>query len=228
MARLPRLALAGGLHHVGLQGHSAAAVFHDDADRSTFSEMLRAAAAHQVVAIHAYALLDAQVRLLATPAQGSALGLMMQSLGRRYGAAFNRRHGRSGTLWDGRFRSSVLQASTTLVDAMVHLERLAVGQGFVEHPAEWSWSSAPHYLGHRRDAMITEHAGYWKLGNTPFERQSAHADLLQIGLSAERSLALEDALKRGHAVGDQDFIRWLAAQSSRPVEPQARGRPRMA
>jgi putative transposase len=139
MARLPRLALAGELHHVGLFGHNGGAVFIDSSDREAYLGMARQAALEQGVAVHAYALLDAEVQMLVTPARADALGRMIQSLGRRYVAAFNRRHGRRGTLWDGRFRSSVLEPAAWLLDATVLIETLAVEQGLVSQPGDWPW-----------------------------------------------------------------------------------------
>jgi REP element-mobilizing transposase RayT len=142
MARRPRLAVAGELHHVGLRGHNGGTVFADDADRAGFLAMLCDSAALHRVSVHAYALLQAEVQLLVTPFQSDALGRLMQSLGRRYVAAFNRRHGRRGTLWEGRFRSSLLQSGAALVDATVHIECLPVAQGLVVQAVDWPWSSA--------------------------------------------------------------------------------------
>jgi putative transposase len=226
MARLPRLALGGELHQVALRGHNGGAAFTDDADRADFLGMLRQAAPEQGVAIHAYALLDTELRLLATPARDEALGRLMQSLGRRYVLAFNRRHGRRGTLWEGRFRSGIIDASEWLLDATVLVEDLPVQRGLVADAADWPWSSALHHLGRRRDAVVTEHGAYWNLGNTPFERELAHARLLAHGLASERANALEQALARGHALGGGAFLAKLSESTTRPLTARPRGRPK--
>jgi putative transposase len=228
MARQPRLAVAGGLHHVALRGHDKTVVLVDDADRSTFTTLLRESSRRLAVALHAYALLDTEIHLLATPAQAQALGRLMQSIGRSYVSTFNRRHGRRGALWDGRFRCSVLQAETALLDATVLIESLPVERDLVARAGDWAWSSAAHHLGLVRDHLITEHPGYWVIGNTPFERESAHANLLAVGVSTARREALIQALQRGHAVGNADFVASLAERSGRPVAPRRRGRPRRA
>jgi putative transposase len=228
MARLPRLALAGELHHLGLLGHNGAPVFVDSSDREAYLGMARQAALEQGVAVHAYALLDAEVQMLVTPARDDSLGRMMQSLGRRYVAAFNRRHGRRGTLWDGRFRSSVLEAAAWLFDATVFIETLAVVQGLAAQPGDWPWSSAAHHLGRARQALVSEHELYWQLGNTPFERELAHAHMLATGLAAERAHVLRMALRRGHALGGGAFLAGLAAPPSRPLTARPRGRPKLA
>jgi putative transposase len=226
MARLPRLALGGELHQVALRGHNGGAAFIDDADRADFLGMLRQATQEQGVAVHAYALLDTELRLLATPARDEALGRLMQSLGRRYVLAFNRRHGRRGTLWEGRFRSSIVDASEWLLDATVLVEDLPVRRGFAAAAGDWPWSSAPHHLGRRRDPVVTEHGAYWGLGNTPFERESAHARLLAQGVGAERATALEQALSKGHALGGGAFLAKLGESTPRPLTARPRGRPR--
>jgi putative transposase len=226
MARLPRLALAGQPHHVALQGHNANAVFLDDQDRAAFLAMLGEAARQHGVALHAYALLDDAVHWLATPSEAPSLGRLVQSIGRRYVAAFNRRHGRRGTLWDGRFRSSLIEAESALADATVLIERLPAAAGLVAHACDWAWSSAAHHLGRRRDAWLTEHPVYWSLGNTPFERELVHANMLEEGLSAAREQQFQLALRRGHAVGRAPFLMLTAARAGRPAAARNRGRPR--
>jgi putative transposase len=226
MARLPRLALAGQLHQVALQGHNGAPVFIDDQDRTAFLAMLAEAARAQRVALHAHALLDDAVHWLATPTEAPALGRLVQSIGRRYVAAFNRRHGRRGTLWDGRFRSSLIEAESGLIDATVLIERLPVAAGLAAQARDWTWSSAAHHLGRHRDALVTEHPLYWRLGNTPFERESAHANLLESGLSPLREQNLLQALRRGQVVGRTAFVAQSAEAAGRPTTPRPRGRPR--
>ena len=226
MARLPRLSLAGELHHVLLRGHPAQTVFGDPMDRDAFVEMLRQALPSVGVAAHAYVLVPGEAHLLATPAQHESLGRLMQSLGRRFGAAFNRRHGRQGAVWDGRFRCSVLAADRHLLEATVLLENLPVRAGLAARAQEWRWSSAPHHLGQLRDSLITEHSLHWTLGNTPFERERAHAHLLELGLDSAATERLELAVRRSHALGSEAFLARIAAVSGRRLAPRARGRPR--
>lgn len=220
MARLTRLAVAGQLHHVALRGHSGAALFRDDEDRRVFLDAFGTAARQHGVAVHAYVLLESDAQWLATPPLAEALGRAVQSLGRRYAAAFNRRHGRSGTLWDGRFRSSVLDPGHWLLPATIYIERLPAA-------LEWPWSSAAAHTGQRRDPLLSDHPWYWTLGNTPFERERAHADMLADGVSDAQACALEAALRRGTALGDEAFIDSLERQLARPMRARPRGRPRL-
>jgi putative transposase len=149
----------------------------------------------------------------------------MQGLGRRYGAAFNRRHGRSGSLWAGRFRTAVVQPGAALLDAMLFIDQHAVRSGQVLTASDHRWSSARHHLGLLRDPLITECSAWWALGNTPFEREAAFRQRLAEGLPAARVAALADAGRKGWAVGDAAFLASLAQQLARPVQPRPRGRP---
>jgi putative transposase len=226
VARAPRLALAAELHYVVQRGHNRQGVFADDADRSAFRTMLRDAAQHYGVALHAYALLANEVHLLATPADAAALSRLMQSLGRRYVAAFNRRHVRSGTLWAGRFRAGLVDAVALGEDAIVHVESLPVRAGLVAAAADWPWSSAAHHLGRQRDALLQEHPAYWALGNTPFERELAHAHRLREGVSNALAEAFVQAALRGRAMGGAAYSARMVAQAGLPPAVRARGRPR--
>ena len=225
MARLPRLAMAGQAHLVALQGHSGQAVFMDDDDRAQFLAALRESALQQAVAVHAYCLREESVLLLATPARDGALGALMQGLGRRYGAAFNRRHGRSGSLWAGRYRTAVVQAGVCLQDALLWVDALALGEGGAVDIPSARWSSAALHLGQSRDSLVTECAAWWALGNTPFEREAAYRHLLQNDLPPDRRAALDAALRKGWALGDAAYLAKLAQQFDRPAHPRPRGRP---
>jgi putative transposase len=226
MARLPRLALAGHLHHLIQRGNNSQALFVDDADRRAYLDMLREAAAAHGVAVHGYALLVERVQLLATPQAANGLSLAMQTLGRRYVARFNRRHGRSGTLWEGRYRATVLEAGRYFLHALIDIESQPVRMQWVAHAADWPWSSAAHHVGRAPDPLVTSHALYWALGNTPFEREVAYRKLLDAGVSEAEHLALTDATLKGWALGSAAFLASLKAATSRPLQPRQRGRPR--
>jgi len=224
MARSPRLALAGELHYLVQRGHNQQRVFVDDSDREDYLRMLRDAVRQYGVAIHAYALLASEVHLLATPPDDQALSRAMQSLGRRYVAAFNRRHARMGTLWAGRFRAGLIESGPWGVDAMVHIESMPVRVGLASTEMDWPWSSAAHHLGHRRDPLVSEHPAYWALGNTPFERELAHAHRLKLGLPIALAEGLQAAVLQGRAWGSSSFAYRIAARCGlSPRRP--RGRP---
>ena len=229
MARLPRLALAGQAHLVTLYGHSGQAVFTHDDDRLAFLAALRESALQHPVAVHAYVLLDNHVHLLATPASAAGLGAMMQGLGRRYGAAFNRRHQRQGSLWAGRYCAALLQPGPPVLEAMLFIDSHAQLAGLApaaQTAQDHRWSSARHHLGLWRDPLVTDGAAWWALGNTPFEREAAYRQCLDEGLAPGRAAQLADAARKGWALGDAAFLAGLQQQTDRPVQARPRGRPR--
>jgi len=225
MARAPRLALAGELHYLLQLGHNGQPAFIDDGDRETYLAMLREAAMQYRVAVHAYAVLDSEVHLLATPGEPDALSRVMQSLGRRYVSGFNRRHARSGTLWQGRFRAALIDGEALGHDATLQVELQPVAAGLAGAAGEWPWSSAAHHLGQRRDPLITEHTSYWSLGNTPFEREHVHALKLQEGLPPATARRVERAVLQGRPVGPAPFLGRIEGRTGRPLQVKPRGRP---
>ncbi len=225
MARLPRLSIAGELHYIVQRGHNRQPVFMDDHDRQQFLQALRDASAEHRLALHGYVLLETEVQLLATPETAEGLGRAMQALGRRYVAAFNRRHGRTGTIWEGRYRAAVIESERYFVPALQWLESAAVRTGLATAPALWPWSSAGHHLGLRRDPLVTDHRLFWQLGNTPFDREVAYHRLLDAGLSPATAQALENAALKSWALGSPTFLARLAEQTARPLTSRPRGRP---
>lgn len=225
MARLPRIVIAGHAHHVLQRGHDSGLIVRDDEDRRRWLALLRDAAATQRVSLHAWVLLDDHFHLIVTPPEAQALGRMVQSLTRRHAAAFNRRHARRGTLWEGRYRASLLQPGAWLADALVYVEQHPARAGLVTAAADWPWSSAQHHLGVVRDAAIGEAAAWWALGNTPFEREAAWQRRLADGLDARTVLRITNATRRGWPIGEPDFLATLQTAVSLRLVPRPRGRP---
>lgn len=226
MARLPRLTLADHLHHVLQRGNNRQPIFTDREDRELMLDLLAENAQRYAVAVHAYVLMDNHFHLLATPSSGDGLPLMMQAVGRRYVQFFNRRHGRSGTLWEGRYRCAVLEADRYLLPGMVSLDLNPVRAGLVERAADYPWSSHAHWLGLRHDRLLTSHALYWALGNTPFAREAAYAALVDAGLGSQEQAALTDAVLGGWALGSSQFVENLQQNTPRRVSRGVAGRPR--
>ena len=226
MARLPRICAPGHVHLLVQRGNNGQPVFLDDRDRARFVHLLGDAARAAKVAIHAYALADNQVFVLATPEQANSLSNMMQSLGRRYVGEFNRRHGRSGTLWDGRFRATAIEAELHLQACISFVELAPLSAANAADAQAHRWSSARHHLGLVVDPLVTEHPLYWASGNTPFEREAAHRRRLELGLEQELQRRIASAAAKGWALGSARFAERLSEASGRRVTPGRRGRPR--
>jgi putative transposase len=226
MARLPRLAIPGLPHHLIQRGLNRQPIVLDDSDRERLLAELRESAALHKVAIHAYVLMDNHLHLLATPESPEGLSRMMQSLGRRYVAAFNKRHGRSGTLWDGRFRAAPLEAPAWLLACMRYIELNPQRAGLLlAAPEQYRWCSAAHHLGLRRDPLVFDHTLFWALGNTPFEREAAWRAWLEQGVAPDERQRLHDAAQKGWPLGSAGFLQGLAQETERPLQPRRRGRP---
>lgn len=225
MARLPRLTIPGYPHHVIQRGNNRQAIFVDDADRELLLGLLAEHAKKQDVVLHAYVLMSNHFHLLATPETADGIPQMMQAVGRRYVRHFNLKHGRTGTLWEGRYKSTLIQAERHLLACMVYMDLNPVRAGMVAEPGDHAWSSHLHYLGRKVDRLITPHPMYWELGNTPFGREEAYGSLVRSGVSPEQQRALTSATLRGWALGDPDYVADLQRQTERRVTQGKAGRP---
>jgi putative transposase len=225
MARLPRLTLPGHLHHVIQRGNNRQPIFVTAADRQYLLTLLAENATKFKVALHAYVLMDNHFHLLATPEAADGLPQLMQAVGRRYVRYFNDSQQRSGTLWEGRYRSTLIQAERYVLACMVSLDLNPVRAGLVPAAADYPWSSHGHYIGVRSDKLLSPHALFWGLGNTPFAREAAYAEMVHQGLTLEQQSALTQAALSGWALGDAEFVDDLQKQTTRRVRPAQAGRP---
>lgn len=181
--------------------------------------------AHRV-ALHSYVLMDNHMHLLATPETDRGLPGLMQAVGRRYVRIFNNRHGRSGTLWEGRYRSTLVQAERYLLACMVYIDLNPVRAGMVGEPGEHPWSSYRHYAGIAPDRLVTPHPLFWELGNTPFSREQAYQGLINAGVGASLHKSLTEATVHGWALGDSDYLEEIGREAGRRASPLPKGRPR--
>ena len=225
MARLPRLVVPDQVHHIIQRGHDGQPAFRSAEDYLFFLRCLRDAARRFQVAVHAYVLLPDQIRLLATPVDATGLARTMQWVGRHYVPYFNRQYGRSGTLWQGRYRTTVIDAAQYLMLCSRFIELYPVRAGLAGQPADYPWSSYMHHIGAVPDGLVTDHRLYWALGNTPFEREAAYRALAEQGLSEEQVAELDAALLKGWVLGSPLFKTSIEKQGGRRVQPVKRGRP---
>lgn len=225
MARLPRLTLPGQPHYVVQRGNNLQAIFMDEQDYASMKDLLREMARRFGVDIHAFILLPNQLHLLVTPETAEALPQFMQSVGRSYVRSFNNRHGRSGTLWEGRYRATVLEPQAWMMPAMVVLESQSVQQGVASRAVDYGWSSARHNAGAQVDGMLRFHPAYWRLGDTPFAREAAYALMLDRGASEEITEVVLGAAMKGWVLGGDSFVQGLQQRTERRLSRQRAGRP---
>ena len=228
MARLPRLTLPGQPHYVVQRGNNLQSIFQDAQDYMSMQALLREMGRRYAVELHAFILLPNQVHLLLTPEHADSLPQFMQALGRSYVRTFNNRHGRSGTLWEGRYRATVLEAQAWMLPAMVVLEHQAVAQGAAARAVDYGWSSARHNAGAQMDGTVRLHAAYWGLGDTPFAREAAYAAMLDRGPTQEVQEVVLGAALKGWVLGSDSFVAQLQQRTDRRLQRQKAGRPPVA
>jgi putative transposase len=227
VARPLRQTIAAYPYHVIQRGHNRQRVFADDVDRRQYLGWLQEAGARYGLAVHAYVLMDNHLHLLCTPSQDDALSQAMQAVGRRYVRWFNRRHGRTGTLWEGRFRSSLVEADRYLLACQRYIEANPQRAGMVESVSDWPWSSHRHHVGLAMDPLVSPHPTVWALGNTPFERESAYRKLFDESVSQSEHDWLRDRLIAGKPTASTDFQKNLEAARGVHLIARPVGRPRV-
>jgi len=226
MARLARLYVPDQPQHVILRGLDQQPAFVDDQDYELFIDCLKAAARDHHLAVHAWVLMPGAVQLLVTPSDESSLPKAMQAVGRRYVAHFNRRYARRGTLWEGRYRATVIEGERFFLLASRVVELAPVRSHLVTAPEDYRWSSYRHHIGLTVDSLITDHPLYWALGNTPFERQRAYRELCEQALDERETTQLMQATLKGWVLGSDTYREWASRTANRRVSPLPRGRPR--
>jgi len=223
MARLPRLYLPGCAQHVIQRGNNREACFYAEADYKAYLSFLKDAAAKYQVAIHAFVLMTNHVHLLVTPQSEQGVSRMMQAQGRKYVQYFNFTYGRSGTLWEGRYKSTVVDADNYLLTVYRYIELNPVRAKMVTHAAEYPWSSYQGNALGKPIQLLTPHALYSQLGKTDNERQIAYRGLFNGSLPERELTAIRDATNKAWVLGDGRFKAQIAAKTGRRPEPLGRG-----
>ncbi len=226
MACPPRYRLPGVPQHVVQRGHNRQPVFFHPDDFGFYRATLYEVAGREEVAVYAYALMTNHVHLLLKPARVDSLERCMQTLNRRYGQFVNANHGRSGTLWEGRYRSSVIQTACDLAACHAYIELNPVRAGIVTCPERYPWSSAHHYLCGPRDALVTDSPTYLSLADTLPSRMAVHRSILSAGIDDEVLARIRTQTQRGGVLGSEGFREEVEAMLRVRVPGAPRGRPR--
>jgi putative transposase len=225
MARLPRLVLPHQPHHVIQRGNDRQLIFRDQEDYQRFLGWLKESARFYSVAVHSYVLMPNHLHLLATPGDNDGLAQMMQKLGRFYVPWFNNKYERTGGLFQGRFRTSLVDSERYFLACSRYIELNPVRGHLAAVPEDYPWSSYAHHAGSRVDPIVTDHALYWALGNTPFQREAAYIELVQQGLSGDELDLINTAVLKGQPLGSEAFKAELERKTKRQILPAKRGRP---
>ncbi|TCI05102.1 transposase [Corallincola luteus] len=223
MARLPRLNLPGIPQHVIQRGNNRQACFFAEQDYAVYLDRLRQYAKQYAVSVHAYVLMTNHVHLLMTPATEKGVSQLMQSLGRFYVRYINQTYQRSGTLWEGRYKSALVDCERYFLLVSRYIELNPVRADMVAHPAEYPWSS---YQGNALDkaiALLTPHPCYIALGATPLLRKAAYQALFRHHIPDYTLKEIRDATNKAWVLGEGRFKEQIAKQTGRRTSPLGRG-----
>jgi len=226
MPRRSRIIVPGVPLHIIQRGNNRQSCFFADEDYQCYLDWLQEYAHKSGCRIHAYVLMKNHVHLLLTPKKFASAGNLMKLLGQRYVQYINRTYKRSGTLWEGRFRSSLIQQEEYLLICQRYTEMNPVRAELVAHPAEYRWSSY-HLNGQgEQNELITPHALYQDLGHDAEERQLAYRELFANELEKGDIDKIRKATNGNFALGSSRFAEEIGEMLGRRVTPGKAGRPR--
>jgi putative transposase len=223
--QLARLDIAGIPQHIVQRGVDRQPCFHLASNYWRYLDDLAIASQRHGCAVHAYALMTNHVHLLVTPETRGATGRMMQQLGRRYVRYYNRCRERTGTLWEGRFRSCLVDSDDYLLRCQRYIELNPVRAGMVESPGAYRWTSYRHHAWGDPDPVVRSHGQYFALGLEPPARRQAYVELVQQGVPEKQIAELRHFTQQGRAWGNKGFQGRVAALLDRNVDVAPRGRP---
>jgi putative transposase len=229
MARLPRYVIPGQPQHIIQRGNNRQVIFAADADYQLFRDALIEAADKHELAIHAYAWMTNHIHLLATPGHDDSISKVLQSVGRKYVQYFNYTYRRSGTLWEGRYRATVVDSERYLLTLMRYIELNPVRAGMVAHPRDYPWSSyAFNAQGETgpNSTWLTRHKEYLRLGRNAGERQGAYRQLFRAAIPGVDLKAIRESTHKGWALGSERFKEQIKRLAQRQVTSKGVGRPR--
>ena len=225
MARRPRLRIAGVPQHVIQRGNNRQATFFANEDYQFYLECLAEAAREHGCAIHAYVLMTNHVHLLATSNQPEAMSLVMRDLGRSYVQYVNFIYRRSGTLWEGRFKASLVDTETYFLRCCRYIECNPVRAQMVVHPRDYRWTSYRFHAEGAPDKLLTTHEQFERLGATAEKRQQAYRELFRSELDSSELSEIRGTVNRGWPLGSERFKDQIELALQRVARPPKRGRP---
>ena len=226
MSRRARITLANVPHHIIQRGNNRSACFYADADYQIYLDWLEKYSKENMCQVHAYVLMTNHVHLLITPNSRDGISKMMKSLGQRYVQYINRTYQRSGTLWEGRFKSCIAKEEGYVLGCYQYIELNPVRANMVEHPAEYKWSSYRVNAQNELSSLVTHHDLYLRLGLKPDERRRAYRNLFRFHLDVGLIDQIRRATNANYALGSDAFCREVEAALGRRATQGVSGRPR--
>jgi putative transposase len=227
MPRKPRFNLQGIPQHVIQRGNNRIPCFYTEKDYRHYLSDLSEAANKYCCEIHAYVMMTNHVHMLITPLVDQGISRMMQALGRRYVSYINKTHQRTGTLWEGRFKSSLIDSDQYLLTCMRYIELNPVRASMVKHPSQYKWSSYQANAWGQKNELLKEHFLYTQLGDSSAEREQAYRDLFLGHIDSETVHQIREALNHEIVLGPAKFQDLIETMTNRPSRLCKRGRPKI-
>jgi putative transposase len=223
MARLPRLNLPNIPQHVVQRGNNRQACFFAEQDYLVYLDKLKEYSKKYQVAVHAYVLMTNHVHLLMTPTTEKGVSQLMQSLGRYYVRYVNQTYHRSGTLWEGRYKSTLINSEQYFLLVSRYIELNPVRAAMVNHPAEYPWSSFQGNALDKNIELLTSHSLYLALGNKALERKKAYQALFSAHVDELALQEIRDATNKAWVLGDSRFKQQIEQDTGRRASPLGKG-----
>lgn len=227
MPRKPRFNLPGVPQHIVQRGNNHTRCFFAERDYRQYLDDLAVSAEKYGGEIHAYVLMTNHVHLLVTPLEKYAVSQMMQALGRRYVYYINKQYDRSGTLWEGRYRSSLVDSEAYLLTCMRYIELNPVRANMAEHPAEYRWSSYRNNALGEPDELISPHSVYMAIDCDDLSRRQAYCELFCADMTKQSIREIRQALNHDLVLGRSIFKHQIELKTQRQTTAGEPGRPRV-
>lgn len=225
MPRQPRYFVPGIPQHVIQRGVDRQAVFFEPGDYDLYLRSLSEAAQKYDCQIHAYVLMTNHTHLLVTPGGERAIPLVMQAMGRGYVQMLNKKYDRTGTLWQGRYKASLVQDDNYLLACHKYIELNPVRAGLVPTPGDYPYSSFAHNASGRSDKLLTPHRTYKALARSAERRRAAYRELFQDGIAPDMLSTIREATNACRVLGSDHFKDEIESMLGRSVRPGKSGRP---
>jgi len=223
MARLPRFVIPKQPQHVIVRGNNRTDIFCANADFQFYLEKLLQACDKHNCQLHAYVLMTNHVHMLITPQEEDGIGKVMQMLGRYYVQYFNFTYQRTGTLWEGRYKATLIDSETYFLTCMRYIELNPVRANMVSHPSEYPWSSYHSNALGQPNELVTPHIEYLRLDRTDEARQAAYRQLFKHRIPDSNLEEIRKATNKAWVLGNDRFKQRMQKQLERRVEPSAKG-----
>jgi len=223
MARLPRFVIPGQPQHVIQRGNNREVVFVADEDYLYYLSVLKDACQKYQCDLHAYVLMTNHTHLLITPHAENSISKVMQSLGRYYVQYFNHQYRRTGTLWEGRYKATLLDSEQYLLVCSRYIELNPVRAGMVNQPEDYPWSSYHSNALGKDDKLLMTHNVYQALGKDHEERCNNYRELFKHHASEKELDDIREATNKAWVLGNDKFRGQIEKLTERQAGPKSKG-----